>query len=144
MISLFDRIVSENCPGVGRQLDLNHLRRDIENLLNHPRELFVGFDDGFLSQSVLCYGLPSFAGKRIESSTLDEIAQCVGTTLCRFEPRLDPGSIVVRRCSEVSGQPGVLVFAVNARLRERANDIRLQLNFDVNFGRAEVLAECHF
>ena len=138
MISLFDRLIAPVPSQPDRQLELSHLGRDIENLLNHPRESIARQGEPFLAQSFVNYGLPSLAGKRIEAVTVGEIAEQIRLALVRFEPRLDASSIIVRRSPELTGDPGVLVFAVQARLSERNNDLRLHLRFDVHFGRASV------
>jgi type VI secretion system protein ImpF len=138
MISLFDRLTGQTPAQPDRQLELVHLGRDIENLLNHPRESVALQCEPILARSFLNYGLPSLVGKRVEAITLGEIADQIRLALVRFEPRLDASSIVVARSPEQTGDPGVLVFAVQARLSEHNNDVRLHLRFDVNFGRASV------
>lgn len=140
MISLFDRLTCDVPLQPDRATGLAHLGRDIENLLNHPRESLALQAEPLLARSFVNYGLPSLAGKRVEAVTVADMAEQIRLALARFEPRLDASSLVVRRSTELTGDPGVLVFAVEARLAERSNHLRLQLSFDVHFGRASVRA----
>jgi type VI secretion system lysozyme-like protein len=141
MIYLFERLMSNDTSGMGDVSALDYLGRDIENLLNHTRLPATTDNDNHLSRCVLNYGLPSLAGSRIDGSTIPRIASQIETALIRFEPRLDSQSIVVQSSSEAGERQGTLMFTVKGCLRQRQEKLRLQLSFDVHFGRASVVAE---
>lgn len=140
MRSLFDRLMSPDSSGIHDALTLDTLGRDIENLLNHIQLYPLAGQDPHLDRSVLNYGIPSIAGKRLDSAAISEIATQIELALIRFEPRLDSDSIVVRSSSEAIGQPGVLMITVESFFR-RLGEVRLRMNFDMQFGNASVVAE---
>lgn len=104
--------------------------------------------DGYeeVKASVLNYGIPSIVGLTI--SDLDDsmrggLAKTLRDAIVRFEPRLDPGSIVVRTHADKTQMDGrTLTFEIEAQLTAEPAPLRLLLTsvVDLENGHA-TLAE---
>jgi type VI secretion system protein ImpF len=122
--------------------------RDLSWLLNTEYLEAVYALDGFpeVRSSVLNYGIPSIVGLTItdlNDSMRGGLAKTLRDAIVRFEPRLDPDSIVVRTHADKEQMDGrLLTFEIEAELLAEPAPLRLLLTsvVDLENGHA-TLAE---
>lgn len=114
--------------------------RDLEMLMNsialESTDDLSEFDN--VRASILNYGLPDIARWTIDEAGAGEIEGEIRRALERYEPRLDPGSIVVRRDATADGETLRLRFLVDAQLFCQPINIPVEFVADVDFDSGEI------
>ena len=102
-ISIIDRLTGETPPPADTTTAVDLVVRDLILLLN-SWEILPGSDHPYSQEilsSVVNYGVPNMSGRSTRPSILQEYQTAVRNAVLRFEPRLNPDSLVV----EVSALP---------------------------------------
>ena len=134
-----------NCNEVGGAATSppENLRLEIEFMLNHTCGIFDFKTDEDISSSVLNYGIPSYVGMQFNDAAVHILASKIKLALCRFEPRLDPKSIVVDAVRDIRSEMGMHQIHINARLNYNSQEswhgednqkISCKYNLDLYFG----------
>ena len=117
------------------------LLRDIGWLLNDIRLDTAVSLEGYseVSSSVINQGLPDLTGKSVDRDGLGERANQIAATLRRFEPRLEPHSIVV----DVDGSRSVanqIQFQISGSIVSSRDDDRFVVAtaLDLDTGNVDV------
>jgi type VI secretion system protein ImpF len=114
--------------------------RDLEMLMNsialESTDDLADFDD--VRDSIINFGLPDIAHRTIDEVKLAEIESEIRRALARYEPRLDAGSIVVRRDQTSDGEALKLRFLVEAQLFCQPINIPVEFVADVDFDSGEI------
>ncbi|MCI4678272.1 type VI secretion system baseplate subunit TssE [Rhodoblastus acidophilus] len=114
--------------------------RDLELLMNsialESTDNLEDFDQ--VRASILNYGLPDIAHRTIDEAKVGEIEGEIRRALELYEPRLDAGSIVVRRDDSVDGEMLRLRFLVDAQLVCQPINIPVEFVADVDFDSGEI------
>jgi predicted component of type VI protein secretion system len=134
MNSIFNKLISDGYQQSRFSFEQG-LSCELENLLNHTRDADDSLKDDILSNSHLFYGLPSLAGKQINSDFLIDIGEQIRLTILRFEPRLENVSVSVPSKNYRFNEPGVLHFSISAILAIEKKELALDVNYDMHFGR---------
>ena len=101
-LSIVDRLVAGHGPAEDAASVVNAICRDLLLLLNSWAVLRLADGDRFVSLKtcVLNYGVPSVAGKPIREQVLNMYQEAIQTAIERFEPRLDPETVLVHAVAE--------------------------------------------
>lgn len=114
--------------------------RDLEALMNAiALESTDNLEDfEAVRASILNYGLPDIAHWTIDEAGTGEIEGEIRRALERYEPRLDPGSIVVRREASADDEMLKLRFLVDAQLICHPINVPVEFVADVDFDSGEI------
>lgn len=133
---IFDRIVYQTESFSFEEM-LEHVRRDLENLLNAMQgiENLPSYYE-HIPTSLATYGLHGFNSVNLESHTeRSRLMQSIKKTIQRFEPRLTDVHI------EDHGviHPFILTFGITAILLADGREAPIQLGTTINkYGSAEI------
>ncbi|MEE2972701.1 MAG: GPW/gp25 family protein [Planctomycetota bacterium] len=96
-ISIIDRLTGGTPPSADTTTTVDLVARDLVLLLNSWELLPPvehGYSDEMLS-SVVNYGVPNMSGKSTRPSVLQDYRTAVRDAVARFEPRLDPETLMI-------------------------------------------------
>lgn len=135
-LSVLDRLDDHDDVGIlgGRTNDIQFVRqavlRDVENLLNTRRNIFVLSESfGQLSNSLYVYGLEDFVSKNPKSPEVRKaLKSSIEKTIARFEPRLVHTEVMF---NPEEGNEQNLCFTVKATLY--ADPVHEPISFDTWF-----------
>lgn len=149
--SLLDRLTDHE-PGersesrAARVIDVRRLReiirRDLSWLLN-TSDMGSMLDTGaypHTARSVLNYGLPEVAGGYSTADGIKRIQKTIRTTIERFEPRINPGTLEVVQRSSGSRGGATILFDIVADMWAEPMPLELYLRseIDVTTGHVEL------
>jgi type VI secretion system protein ImpF len=150
---LLDRLVDDNPETIvetGRGISISRYRqavlRDLEWLLNSKSRIPSEGLDRFpeTEKSVLNFGMPDLAGRVVDRESIAQIEKNIVETLLRFEPRLIPDSLHVRRIENVSqksaAQPNIVSFEISGELwaSPMHEPFHLKTEIDLDTGKCRI------
>ena len=108
------------------------ITEDLSQLLNsQPTEIFSPVEGGtLLEESVLNYGLGISLGDAISSQHYPKVETAIKRTIARFEPRIDPHTLLVTVLPVVTQSQSIskLSLSITAELRYYTQNLALTLS----------------
>ena len=108
--------------------------RDLESLMNtialESSEDLTDFKR--VRSSILNYGFPDIAHVSIDEMAVDDLKDDIQNVLTTYEPRLDRGSVRVRRDNSVSSEELRVRFLISADLRCEPMNVPVEFVADVD------------
>lgn len=91
-------------------------------------------------QSVINFGLPTFAGETLSSLNTDRIEKGVRDAIVAFEPRIDPTTLEVELTSDTVGHNNCMRLIIRGKMWNQPVPLELLLaaDVDVETGNASV------
>lgn len=129
--------------GISEQTLVAEVRRDLQALLNtvclNSTQDLSDFPQ--VQTSILNYGLPDLSVHIVDTVRIEQLAIDIRQALIRFEPRMDPRTLVVERDREFERDNLKVRFLIKADLR--CDPVRVGSEFvadvDPAFGRIKII-----
>ncbi|QDG77459.1 type VI secretion system baseplate subunit TssE [Labrenzia sp. PHM005] len=129
--------------GISDHALLSEVRRDLQALLNtvqlNSTQDLSDFPE--VENSILNYGLPDLSVHVVDTIRIEQLAVDIRTALIRFEPRMDPRTLVVERDREFEKDNLKVRFLIKAEIR--CDPVRVGSEFvadvDPAFGRIKIV-----
>lgn len=129
--------------GISEHALLSEVRRDLQALLNtvqlNSTQDLSDFPE--VENSVLNYGLPDLSVHVVDTIRIEQLAVDIRKALIRFEPRMDPRTLVVERDRDFEKDNLKVRFLIKAEIR--CDPVRVGSEFvadvDPAFGRIRIV-----
>jgi type VI secretion system protein ImpF len=128
--------------GISEHALISEVRRDLQALLNTVQlnSTLDLSDFPEVKNSILNYGLPDLSVHVVDTIRIEQLAIDIREALIRFEPRMDPRTLVVERDREFEKDNIKVRFLIKAEIR--CDPVRVGSEFiadvDPAFGRIKI------
>ncbi|MBO9426492.1 type VI secretion system baseplate subunit TssE [Labrenzia sp. R4_1] len=129
--------------GISEHALISEVRRDLQALLNTVQLASTQDLSDFpeVENSILNYGLPDLSVHIVDTIRIEQLAIDIRKALVRFEPRMDPRTLVVERDREFEKDNLKVRFLIKAEIR--CDPVRVGSEFiadiDPAFGRIKII-----
>lgn len=129
--------------GISEHALLAEVRRDLQALLNtvhlHSTQDLSDFPE--VENSILNYGLPDLSVHIVDTIHIEQLAVDIRAALIRFEPRMDPRTLVVERDREYEKDHLKVRFLIKAEIRCDPVQVGSEFVADIDpaFGRIKII-----